>query len=193
MIKSKLQEQTPQVASARFRTVFFFLCQLRQNMYQIRWKSFSFIMGTLLEKKNEACKCHFSSPLLSIWSVLQGEAFNLSLCWTALFVTCENVSTGVTRWGHLSAGQRSETDCMANTPQSCRGSGSTSSSIALRQGWLALAWTPQCKHAPLEIRLGNRKQWRDLGLPVVFSVANSSVTPSNVRNYSSPLTGVYTH
>lgn len=150
----------------------------------------------------------FSSPLLSIWSVLQGEAFNLSLCWTALFATCENVSTGVTRRGHLSAGQRSETDCAANTPQSCRGSGSTSSLIALCEsllwqplllcrGWLASARTPRCKHrityAQLGIRLGNRKQWRDLGLPVVFSVACSSATPSNVRNYSSPLTGVYTH
>lgn len=152
--------------------------------------------------------CLFSSPLLSICSVLQGEAFNRSLCWTALFAACENVSTDVTRWGYLSAGQRSETDFLANTPQSCRGSGSTSSSIALcasslwqppllRRGWLASARTPQCKHcvtyAQLEIRLGNRKQWRDLGLPVVFSVANSSATPSYVRNYSSPLAGVYTH
>lgn len=43
-------------------------------------------------------------------------------------------------------------------------------------------------YAQLGIRLGNRKWWRDLSLPVVFSTASSAATPLNMPNYSQAFT-----
>lgn len=177
-------------------------------MYQFSWKSFSFIIGPLLGRGKKLGNVIFL-PLCFPFALSCREKLSTSRC--ARQPCLPHVKMSALAWHAEVTYQqvRGQRQIAWPTRRSLVGDqGAAPRRLALREsslwqplllcrGWLASARTPRCKHrvthAQLEIRFGNRKQWRDLGLPVVFSDANSSATPSNVRNYSSPLTGVYTH